>query len=61
MKYYCCYRVDSNSSSNNQYEEVNSSGETAVKKLIQAKYFNSKISWVHAPAPLSKKPSWYKG
>ena len=61
MKYYCCYRVDSGSSANNQYEILNGSGQEAVKKLIQARYPNSKITWVHAPNYSGPKPSWYKG
>ena len=59
--YYVCYRVNSGSSSDNQYEKVNGSGQTKVKELIQAKYPGSKITWVNSPTSSSNPPSWYKG
>ena len=58
--YKMCYRVNSNHTSDNQYETVTASTQSAAKKLIEAKYVGSKISWVHSPTT-QKSPSWYKG
>lgn len=60
-KYYCCYRVDSSSSRDNQYEEVNASSSGKVKELVQKRYPDCKITWVNSPISSSKPPSWFKG
>jgi len=59
--YYCCYRVDSGSSSDNQYEEINGSSQSKVKELVQKRYPGCKVTWVYSPTSSSKPPSWFKG
>jgi hypothetical protein len=59
--YYGCYRVDSSSHSDNQYEALNASTQNKYKEMIQKKFPGCKITWVHSPQQGSKPPSWFKG
>jgi hypothetical protein len=59
--YYACYRVDSSSSRDNQYEEITASAQGKAKELIEKRYPGCKITWPHSPTNSISKPSWYKG
>jgi len=59
QEYYCGFRLKGNSTL--QCEVVRASGQSEAKRIIEARYKGSDISWPHSPTSARKPPSWFKG